>query len=482
MPRLTPLPPDSRSIDSDTDPSRARRRFLAGLLAGAGSLTLAGCGGGGDGQGNASTPGTNTAGGGGTSSGGGTGNDRPDGSGGTPTPATESASGTTTPPVATLTDSHGASWRIANGRVLNNATDTLFPSSATLLLYWNHTVYAENNAAQWWVYQSGSWVATSDPRVTPPAPVTQKLFYGMNGHMGWAETIYATMPAAQQLQMLQDLGATCYRADVASADMALTLATALRGPFANSGVTILPCLNPTAALQQTMSETAAYAVGRQLAVGVASALKGLVTHIECGNELDAYGLVTGLGPSPADYNPAYWPAFRGAIRGMIDGVRSVDPTIRCGVNVGVPLAYGALQMLWNGIQPDGSTTGRSGATPVRWDVTMYHWYESSGNIEQAGPTGQYNVLRILADSFGVPIWLTEWGFNADLDTAAQQADYVTRALTQYYGVRTQYNLESVMLYQLIDLPGNLFGIVGTDGVTKKSAYTAFKNFTAAHPV
>jgi hypothetical protein len=469
MSRLSPTPSIPPLVDSAADARHARRRFLAGLLAGAGSLTLAGCGGGdGGGPGNAdASAGT----GGGATSGG----------GGTSTP-TESASGTTTPPVATLTDSGGQSWRIANGRVLNNEVDTRFPSTATLLLYWNHTVYAENASAQWWVYQSGNWTAATDPRATRPAPAAQKLFYGMNGHMGWAESIYASMPAAQQLQALKDLGVTCYRADVASADMARTLAVALHGPFANSGVTILPCLNPSAALQQTMSETDAYAVGFRLAASVAGILKGLVTHIECGNELDAYGLVTGLGPSPADYNPAYWPAFRGAIRGMIDGVRSVDPTIRCGVDVGVPLAYGALQMLWNGIQPDGSTSGRGGATPVRWDVTMYHWYESSGDIEHAGPSGSLNVLRILADSFGVPIWLTEWGFNANLDTPAQQADYVTRALTQYYTVRSQYNLESVMLYQLIDLSNNLFGLVDTNGVTKKTAYAAFKNFTAAHPV
>ncbi|WP_323118477.1 glycosyl hydrolase [Burkholderia alba] len=475
--------PDSATSRRAPPELRSRRTFLASLLAGAGSLTLAGCGGG-DGSGNAAaSAGSSSGNGNGNSAGNGGSTGTGTGStGGNATTNGESASGTTSPPVVALTDGAGQTWALSQSRVLNNGADTHFPSAATLLLYWNHAVYAENTAGQWWRYQQGGWVAASDPRIGNPAPTAQKLFYGMNGHMAWSEMIYASVPAAQQLQMLRDLGVTNYRADVASAGMAQTLAAALNGAFAGSGVAILPCLNPSAALRQTMPESDAYAVGYQLATSVATVLKGLVSHIECGNELDAYGLVTGLGPSPIDYNPAYWPAFRGAIRGMIDGVRAVDPTIKCGVNVGIPLAYGALQMLWNGIQPDGSATGRGGAAPVRWDVTMYHWYESSGNIVRAGPAGNHNVLQILADSFGVPIWLTEWGFNSDQDTSDQQVAYVTRALTQYYALRQQYTLESVMLYQLIDMPGNLFGLVGTDGVTKKAAYAAFKNFTAAHPV
>jgi hypothetical protein len=113
---------------------------------------------------------------------------------------------------------------------------------------------------------------------------------------------------------------------------------------------------------------------------------------------------------------------------------------------------------------------------------MYHWYESSGDIQGAGANGNINVLDILAQSFGLPIWLTEWGFVPS-DSAAGQASYVTGRLNEYYSVRSQYNLQSIMMYELISAASSDdFGLIETDGTTKRLAYTAFKNFTAAHPV
>lgn len=303
----------------------------------------------------------------------------------------------------------------------------------------------------------------------------------MNGHIAYTSGVYSTVTPAEQLVLLQDLGVTNYRADVYGQSDAQFLASILTGPFANSGVSILPCM--PAYLPQSGSESDAYNIGFQLAVQIVTPLKGLIQYIECGNELDAAGLIINPpGNSPADFSPAYWPAYRGVIRGMIAGVKSVDPTIQCGIDVGVPLAYTALQMLWNGITPDGSLTGTPGATPVRWDVTMYHWYQSSGDIQAAGANGNINVLEILAQSFGLPIWITEWGFIPSI-SEADQASYVTNTLNEYYSVRQQYNLQSIMFYELISAAStDDFGLIETDGATKRVAYSAFKAFTAANPV
>jgi hypothetical protein len=40
--------------------------------------------------------------------------------------------------------------------------------NVTLLLYWNHAVYQQNSAGNWWRWGSGSWVVSSDPRVVVP--------------------------------------------------------------------------------------------------------------------------------------------------------------------------------------------------------------------------------------------------------------------------------------------------------------------------
>ncbi|SAL62043.1 glycosyl hydrolase [Caballeronia humi] len=316
---------------------------------------------------------------------------------------------------------------------------------------------------------------------TAKAATTQKLFYGMNGHMAWGSGIYKTLSAESQLATLKDLGVTVYRADVADAGMATTVANALKGAFKNSGVTIMPVINPrSAGWNQAGSEDTAYKLGYALAVKCTQPLKGLVKYIECGNELDTVGLkIGGDGSSSADWNPAYWPAFRGVIRGMIAGVKSVDSSIKCGVNVGIPMAYRALQMLWNGISPNGSANGSGGALKTRWDFTTYHWYKSSYNIQRAGRTASIDVLQILKDSFGVPIWLTEFGWSGSKDSAQSAADYVTSAMKQYKSIKDKYNIQCIMLYCVIDAS---YGLIEADGRTKNPAYTAYKNFVRANPV
>ena len=72
-------------------------------------------------------------------------------------------------------------------------------------------------------------------------PSNTSLFYGINGHMAWGSGIYFTMTAEQQLAILKDLGVTMYRCDTADAGMSATLAMALRGAFAGSGVASCRC-------------------------------------------------------------------------------------------------------------------------------------------------------------------------------------------------------------------------------------------------
>lgn len=464
MPKLNARPKQADIGNNSTNATgsslKSRRGFLSYLLAGAGSLTLAGCGGSSDAaERSANTPKASSS-------------------------ATVSSSGTTVPPATSISDSAGNTWTLASGAVTKNgsAVSTGAAGSLVLILYYNGTIYAKDASGTW--FKNGSpWqnLGTADPRTAATSTSSTPFFYGLNGHMAYNSGIYHTMSAAAQLAMIKDLGATMYRCDVAGSDMAKVLATALTGPFANSGVSIFPVLNPSSAGWSTsLSESAAYTLGYNLGTSATTPLKGLVSYIECGNELDVPVVTNGDGSNTVNYNPAAWPAFRGVIRGMIDGVKAIDSTIKVGVNVGIPLAYRALQMLWSGITPDGSVNGVTGAASVRWDITCYHWYESSGDIVCGWRNNAcYDVLQALKDSFGVPIFLTEWGWTGPTDTTTQQAAYVTRALTEYKSIKDKYNIQSVMMYAMID---DQYGLVKSDGVTKLPAYSAFKSFVAANPV
>lgn len=451
-----------------------RRKFLAGLVAGAGSIALSACGGGSDSPAAVANDASvaNRA-------------------SSTSFTVTAPAANATVSGTVSVTGTAGSKW--VNVCVYDHATgakigaDTT-PSGGKYAVSVNTTqlstgshqfdVIAFSVAAG----QAGGTKTTSSVTVTVAQPTSGALFYGMNGHLAWPNGIYKTMSASAQLALLKDLGVTNYRVDVADGNMAQVVANALTGAFAGSGVAIMPVINPVSAgWNQNGSESAAYTLGYNLGVAVATPLKGLVKYIECGNELDADGLVTnGNGSLTTNYSPAIWPAFRGVIRGMMDGVKAIDPTIQCGVNVGIPLAYRALQMLWNGITPDGSTNGVSGAPQVRWDYTTYHWYQSSGDILCGWQNNAcLDVLQVLKDSFNVPIWLTEWGWTGGQDTPAQQASYITAALKEYRSLKDQYNIQSIMMYCLIDAD---YGLIAADGVTKTPAYAAFKQFVAANPV
>ncbi|WP_062643692.1 glycosyl hydrolase [Caballeronia arationis] len=393
-----------------------------------------------------------------------------------------SPDGTVTPPATSIVDSTGNTWTLLSSRVTKNGASvaTGSPNPLTLLLWFGGMIYAQNSAGTWYKNSGSSWATTTDPR-TNTSTASTPLFYGMNGHMAYNSGVYKTLSAAAQLAILKDLGVTNYRADVASGGMAQVLADALNGAFKNSGVSILPVLNPlSCGWDPNASESTSYTLGYNLGVNCTKPLKGLVKYIECGNELDVPLKISGNGSQYNHWSPTMWGSFRGVIRGMIDGVKAIDPTINCGVNVGIPMAYGALQMLWRGVSPNGTTAGAAGATPLTWDFTTYHWYHSSGDVLCGWNNNScVDVLQVLKDSFGKPIWLTEWGWSGSADQGAAAANYVTTALTEYRSIKDKYNLQSVMMYCVID-PN--YGLILGDGVTKTPAYTAFKNFVAANPV
>jgi hypothetical protein len=134
-------------------------------------------------------------------------------------------------------------------------------------------------------------------------------------------------------------------------------------------------------------------------------------------------------------------------------------------------------MLANGTAPDGST-----GPVLNWDVTAWHWYSDMGDITNAGGSG-VNVLQTLKTLFGKPIWLTEIGFRPN-GSDADQANYLASvALPRYYSLRETYGIARVMIYELFDIlaQGSAnYGLVRQDGLTKKPAYGAVKNFIATH--
>jgi hypothetical protein len=161
---------------------------------------------------------------------------------------------------------------------------------------------------------------------------------------------------------------------------------------------------------------------------------------------------------------------------MMDGVRSVQPGAKCGINFCVA-DIGASDALWDGTQPDGTT----GHPQLRWDITTWHNYEVYGDIFNIGVNGggpNFDLPAYCKKRYGVPFMITEWNANPE-DSQAYRASYITERLTRFYAARKTDNIQSVMYY-VLDSGNTSWGIL-IDGKIIDPEYSALRNFVAANP-
>jgi len=295
-------------------------------------------------------------------------------------------------------------------------------------------------------------------------------FYGICGH-------YDYTPDYPGLVLkLQSIGAKMFRVDT--------------GGFNPSNVqragrfsTYLPAIDPTIKVFCCITtdflgtdENSAYNIAFTNGQTLAQTLGPTgITDFECGNELTADTRVFRNPGAPGNLMGDYiagndWNRMRGTMRGLIDGIKSVNPAFRCGINFTIA-QIAASDMLWNGVSPDGST----GHPTVRWDITTWHNYQVYGdlfNISLDGYTTKLNVIDYISKAYGKPIMITEW--QGTQPTDAQKAAHCTSFMTEYYNARDQYNIESIMMYQLGG-PAE-FGLLANP--QEKAAFAAF---TSSHP-
>ncbi|WP_438390178.1 hypothetical protein [Caballeronia sp. DA-9] len=327
--------------------------------------------------------------------------------------------------------------------------------------------------------------AASEAAVPEPASVATDssvnaatgMFYGMNGHYDYLYT------PAQTVAILQGLGCTMYRLtcfDTPSLNALVNMAKA----FVGTGINLFVCIDESltdASGAVWSSEAAAYNQGFQSGSTIAAALMPYgVTMYECGNELTRRSQTiidsSSAGNRVTDFNNTNWPVMRGVMRGMMDGVRSVQPNAKCGINFCVA-DIGASDALWDGTQPDGTT----GHPQLRWDITTWHNYEVYGDIFNIGVNGggpNFDLPAYCKKRYGVPFMISEWNANPE-DSQAFRASYITDRLTHFYAARKTDNIESVMYYCL-DSGNTSWGVL-IDGKIIDPEYSALRDFALANP-
>lgn len=388
-----------------------------------------------------------------------------------------SADGTTIPPASYIIDKSNVQWTLSNGYIYKNGVRDPSSYNVSLLLWYGSLVYQCGTGGQFYVWgPSGKWIKCADPRIT--VAITAGMFYGMNGHFDYPFT------PSQVVTTLRGLGCTTYRVDCRNTQQYMGPVLALASALQNAGMTLFPCiLSGLYDANNVMytSEQAAYDAAHANAAAIAKALSPYgITMYECGNELTRDPAIIASyiysGNKTTDFNNANWAIMRGAMRGMIDGVKSVQPAAKCGINF-CAADIAASDMLWDGMQPDGS----SGHPLVRWDITTWHNYQPYGDIFNIGTDGQaagFNLPIYCKARYGVPFMITEWNAGPE-QTETFRASYVTQQLGEFYAARKSAAIQSVIYYEL-DSGDTSYGIVTNTLQPIQPTYGAFQNFVVGH--
>ncbi|OTP78176.1 hypothetical protein PAMC26577_05955 [Caballeronia sordidicola] len=387
-----------------------------------------------------------------------------------------SPDGATIPSGTVLIDKQGRKWTVNAGVIYRDGAVVGVNYNVALLLWYGGMMWHKNTSGQFYVWaNAGGWLASTDPRISGSAAAGS--FFGVNGHWDYTYT------PAQIVSILKSMGCTSYRVGCSSDPSQIAAVAKLAAAFQSAGMTLLVLINQGMNDNNgnlLSSEGVAYNQAYSVGSAVANALKQYgVTMYECGNELTRQSSTvvdsTQAGCKVADFNNANWPAMRGVMRGMIDGVKSVQPGAKCGINFCVA-DVGASDALWDGIQPDGS----QGHPKVRWDITTWHNYEVYGDIFNIGIDGAgpgFDLPTYCKARYGVPFMITEWNTGPE-QTQAYRANYVTTQLSNFYANRKSHNIQSVMYY-VLDSGNSTYGIM-INGAPLSAPYAAFTGFTASH--
>jgi len=388
-----------------------------------------------------------------------------------------SADGTTIPSATYIIDKTGAIWTVVNGVIYRNRATVGNTYNVSLLLWYGGKIWHRGTGGQFYVLADlDRWLPCDDPRLATSL-TTAGSFYGVNGHFDYTYT------PAQLVAMLKNMGCTSYRVGCTDDPLQLNAVAKLAQAFQAAGLTLFVLVNQgvyDATGNLLPGEGAAYNRGFAVGMAVAKALQPYgVTLYECGNELTRQNATvmdfTYAGTKASDFNNANWPVMRGVMRGMIDGVKSVQPSAKCGINFCVA-DVGAADALWDGMQPDGS----GGYPKVRWDVTTWHNYEVYGNIFNIGVDGAgpgFDLPTYCKARYGVPFIISEWNTGPE-KTEDYRAAYISSTLASYYRSRKSHNIQSVMYY-VLDSGNNTYGIM-INGTPISQPYSALSSFIAAN--
>lgn len=264
------------------------------------------------------------------------------------------------------------------------------------------------------------------------------MLWGVNGH---PITAYPGIAISDQLNYLEDLGATSYRVNISYLKEADKLAT-LVSEAKKRGIDILPVLTPSLDLD-ALSPEALYARSRAFALALGNRFKGDIRIWELGNELENYAIIKACERRddgtiyPCDWGPAggttalqyygpRWAKSSAVLRGLSDGMIEADPTIRKAMGTAGWGHTGAFE--------------RMKADRIQWDISVWHLYGQD-------PEWAFQELA----RYGKPIWVTEINHPKGSQLGElEQAKGLANSMARLKQLQQTYKVEAAHVYELLD--------------------------------
>ena len=289
------------------------------------------------------------------------------------------------------------------------------------------------------------------PFLNPPS--AQAVVWGVAGHEPTgAWPVYRDVPASQQLDLVNAIGATYYRSTSSTA-----LLNLIQGNSAYANIRLLPILGTgfsnTDFQQNPNGYTNAvfYSNARQHAIDWVNSYSAYNPFpfdcVEIANELDNVCILSGRsGSSPNDYDSVIFGRIESAVQGLCDGVRAANPTVPRAFGCAGWLHYGFLDRLITDLgAPD-------------WEKVVYHWYSNMGLISSHSDV--VSKLQGYATTYNTPTWITETdcvsGSNPLTgETTAQAERRQAGAMEDLVQDMKQLSfIHVICMYELIDEPNN----------------------------
>jgi len=277
---------------------------------------------------------------------------------------------------------------------------------------------------------------------------------GVNGHP-FAQVAYEDVGVQQQLDLVKGMGGKWYRVDCygnAIQPEGISAISNLVAEAKSRGISVLPVIFPNVDINNENDLTKIYATAYQYSKALVGQFKNDVHVWELSNEQDGYAIINkgevstngtvwqyGVpdGDGVEQYEATRTQKAVALLAGLSDGVNAADPNARRIINASW-LHYGFLKILV--------------LNKVNFEVIGWHWYSDMGDITNA--KGSVNVLQNL-NQFQKPIWFTESnrrnGSQGD-NGESEQNSYITTTLKTYMSYASQYNIEKIMFYELLDEP------------------------------